>query len=383
MDLNKNHSTDNYYHEILRNTDFIDFSKKYYLKSIKKKVITTRILFLNYLASFLSNKVSKYFSYGFLEDELNLISNELDIVCSDEMILNSTLHIMTQAYSIGGHTKLVEQFVINLGFKHEHSVLITNHKCDIPQSLIDIISNNGKIYQLRKSNFIKKAQELALIASKYEKVVLHIHPYDILPNLAFANNNFKRDIIFFNHADHMFSVGYSISNMVAELSEEGRQFSREYRGIKNNHVINIPIGRNNNVISRMEAREYLGIPEKKKIILSIASEYKYGDGKEFINLAKRIIANNDAVEFILIGPSIKSDIWNSAKKESNNKINPLGIISRDKLVYYTKAADLYIESFPFASYTAFLDVASYNINLLTLKNPYSFFGCSKKFIQSM
>lgn len=367
MSLN---SVSKYLPIIEKNTIFVDFCEEFYKKSIRKKSKKTRIQFLNYLAGFLAGNVSKYFSHSFLEQELNFLSEEIDIKLNDTYTPNSTLHVLSQPYDTGGHTKLVEQWIKNFGFQDNHSAVIINHKCAIPNSFKDIITQNGTIFQLKKGDFETKAKQLALVASNFEKVILHIHPFEILANLAFANSHFTRPVGFLNHADHMFSCGYAVSDVVFELSTEGKEFSKTYRGIQNTHVVHIPIEEKNSTLSKENAKKYLNIADNKIIILSIASEYKYGDGNDFIDMAKRIIALKENIEFILIGPSIiSSPIWKKAKEESNSRINPVGMKPRDELKYYIKASDIFIESFPFGSYTVFLDVSSYGINILRLKNP--------------
>jgi hypothetical protein len=324
------------------------------------------------MASLLAGNVSKYFSHSFLENELNLISQSLSIKVHNTFIPHSTLHIMTQAYGTGGHTKLVEQWIKNFDFKHNNSVVLINHKSDTPESLKKTVEQNGRIYKLKeKFDILKKAEELAYLSSQFENVILHIHPYDILSNLAFSNVNFTRPIFFMNHADHMFSVGYSLANTILELSEDGMNFSKNYRGVINSNIVRIPIEKNDNLenISKEQARKHLNISIDKKIVLSIASEFKYGDGKDFIEMAKKIVFFGEDTEFILIGPSQNTAIWKSAFLESSGKIKPIGVQPREELKYYIKASDLYIESFPFASYTAFLDVVAYNINSITLKTP--------------
>lgn len=357
--------------DIVNNINYIVNIKKIYSKV---KNINQKIKFLQYLASFMSKNVTTSFTDNFLETELNAISENLHFNLETNFLKGSVLHIMTQAYSTGGHTKLLEQIIENTSnYFIKQSILISNYKSEIPEHLFKLANTYGDFILLEDINFIQKAKELACIASKYEYIILHIHQDDILCNLAFGNSYFKRPIIFMNHSDHMFWVGASISDMILDLSEEGSKFSYYNRGVNLSKVVNIPIQLKNSVISKIEARKYLDLDSHKKYVLSIASEYKYGTNPDdislFTNMALYIVNKVPNCEFLVIGPSNKNYSWAKAEQISNGRIKPLGIKERYLLEYYIISADLYIESFPFSSYTAFLETALYPINMLSLKTP--------------
>lgn len=357
--------------ENISNTSFyIEYCIKLYRENIISSSIIDRINYLKYLATFMANNVSYYFSSDFLEYELNKISEEISVTLDTTYNQASTLHIVTQAYKTGGHTKLLECWIDNLGYKETNSLLVINGETEMPDTLMNVIKKKGKIYQLRHQDYLEKAKKLAHIASKYEKIVLHIHPDEITTNLAFGNTKFNRFIIFMNHADHMFSCGYSLANITLQLSQEGLEFSEKYRGSKNNHILNIPISGKAFFLSKELARKEINLDNNKIVVLSIASEYKYGKEKElhkFLDFAKKLVHCKNNIEFLFIGPSVKSKEWLEVNVSTNGKIKPLGIVSREKLEFYIKSCDLYIESFPFSSYTAFLDVAFHRVNMLTLK----------------
>lgn len=344
------------------------------LKNIYKSIdnIDTKVLYIQYVFTYLTRNVTKYVSDSFFENELNKISGELQHNLKSNFKPNTILHIMTEAHSTGGHTKLLENIITNT--EHifdEQSVVITHHSSERPPRLLDIIKRTGTLTVISKENLINKALVLSELASEYEYIMLHMHPDDILGNLAFGNENFKRPVILIDHADYRFWIGVSISDLVLGLSSEGADFATVNRGVKNSVAMHIPIKKPHIDLSREEARNYLDINQNKKIILSIASEFKYGTSKEvvskFINMAMEIVNEVEDCEFILIGPSKKNPYWNEAYVQSNGKINPIGSKPMKELKYYIKSCDLYIESFPFGSYTAFLDVAAYNVNMMRLK----------------
>ncbi|MEA1891138.1 MAG: hypothetical protein U9N33_00335 [Campylobacterota bacterium] len=358
--------------QIVNNTKYIEYLKSLY-KEVDKKY---KISYLKYMTTCLAVNVTTTLSDPFIENELNKISQTIELDTNQVFTPNSFLHVMSESYGEGGHTKLVELFIKNIDSNEDkHSILLLNQLQEIPQSLYNSLKDDSQLIVFDKDTDKNKAQKLANIACKYRYIILHIHPEDTVANLAFGNKKFQRPIIFLNHADHKFWCGVSISDITLDLSTDGSLISRDLRGVHNSKIVHIPIENKNINIDKDEARKYLKISKDKKIILSIASEFKYGttaqDIEKFTKLATEIVSTYDDCKFILIGPSRDNKYWNKAYIATDAKIDPLGIIKRDELKYYIACADLYIESFPFSSYTAFLDTAIYNIKILTLKTPIS------------
>ena len=352
------------------NTAYIDFCQHIYVAQLKSRSnLELRAKFLHYVADVMVRNVSEYFSSGWLEDELNQISCCLDIKPEQSWCAGSTLHVMTEAYDTGGHTQLLIRWIENQQSDNSHSVVLTNSEAPVPDSLAQVVKYQGEVHHLHQRSWVAKAKELARLASRFEKIILHIHPNDVVANLAFAHQRFTRPVGFMNHADHMFACGFSVANVVFELSEEGAQFSQQYRGVKNTHSINIPIARNTQSFSGSAAKRILGLPDDARVVLSIATEYKYGNGDDFVRMAHRIVDLAPNVFFVLVGPSCEKKVWREAKERSDGRIMPIGRVERAQLDQYIASADLYIESFPFGSYTAFLEVAAYGIPLLRLKTP--------------
>ncbi len=356
---------------IINNSSYIDYCRTLYND---KWTVEKKLDYIEYMIDFLVNHVTMYFSDSFIEEKLNQISQLLEFELSESQVKKSVLHVLTESYSTGGHTKLLEMFIENTStYFEKQSVVLLNQQVAIPDTLKSKVQTTGELFVFENDISINKAIKLANIASNYEFIVLHIHQYDIIANLAFGNKSFKRPIFLSNHADHMFWCGVSISDCVLDLSKEGSNFSLDNRGVTKSYVSQIPIKNKTENMTKNEARNYLQLDTKTKIILSIASEYKYGKKDEdilkFINMSMNILDKVKDSIFILIGPSKENPIWLEAYEKSNCRIIPLGLQKRDLLPYYILSSDLYIESFPFSSYTAFLDTAVYKVNILSLKTP--------------
>jgi hypothetical protein len=190
------------------------------------------------------------------------------------------LHIGTSMVSIGGHSKMLRRW-INEDLNRSHSLVLTR-QCPnpIPKELSDAVSNShGEIYTLnnRIGGIISWAKQLSKLASAFDLVVLHIHNYDVIPIIAFANKEQSPPIMFLDHADHIFWLGASISDLVISLRESGMEIVRQRRGIEEKRNVLLPIKLEpiHRKISRIEAKRQLNLPDDSILILSIARGVKY------------------------------------------------------------------------------------------------------------
>jgi hypothetical protein len=142
-------------------------------------------------------------------------SNYLKHVPNARCERSTVLHVLTEAYELGGHTRLASRW-IQRDSQHSHSVILTRHNSpSIPKHLEDsLMKTGGKLWNLFRfsSGFFERAKWLGEIAKTCDLVVLHIHPGDIVPVLAFADRNDIPPTVFLNHADHVFWIGASVCN---------------------------------------------------------------------------------------------------------------------------------------------------------------------------
>jgi len=184
---------------------------------------------------------------------------------------------------------------------------------------------------------------------------------DPIGNLAFGHNKNNYQTIFMNHADHIFWLGVTAAKVYAELSSAGQEITLLKRNVKNSMILPIALTNESTKISKSDARKKLGFKEKEKIFLSIASPYKFIPDKnvDFLDMSKRLILSLSELDarLIVIGPDkYKDDSWNDLYKQTKGKINAIGYVT-DELILYHSACDIYLNSFPFSSYTATLEPA--------------------------
>lgn len=281
---------------------------------------------------------------------------------------NSFLHVMTQSYTTGGHTRVVERWVDHSPIEQKHSIVLLNQQEEpIPHKLVDVVyKHRGKLYVFNESLLVDRAIKLRELAMQYEYIILHIHMYDPTAIVAFGIDDFTRPVIFFNHADHSYWCGASIIDMLADLRDN--DIAKTKRGIENVFTLRIPFDANPKILAYPKTKEQsrlnLGLPLDKKIILTVGGAHKYSPfaGCEFCELVSKAISSLENVVCYGIGPTHDIGGWSKYK----GKFIALGNIDYGELYFdYLNACDVYINSIPIGGGTAMLDALQFGKPILS------------------
>lgn len=267
---------------------------------------------------------------------------------------NSILHVITNSHKTGGHTRVVERWIKSGKANETHSVYLINqeNESDIPELLKEVIKEkNGSLIIDKNKTDIQKATELRKEAMKYEKIVLHIHFDDYIPLIAFGSMEFKRPIIFYNHADHLGWLGISIADIVADLRDCGHKITVEKRHAKKSMKLGIPIlhqTQENKIESEMD--------NSKIHILTFAREEKFKPIQDIniFKLIKKVTEKYENVIFTIIGIKAKNSYLLEANID-NNKIIIKEVMGHKELMEHISKCHIVLDSFPMAGGTAMLD----------------------------
>jgi hypothetical protein len=268
------------------------------------------------------------------------------------------LHVATWVQSVGGHTKLIANWI-----SHDpdscHSLLITRGSSSqreepIPQWLREAVSDNGGcLVLLPPGGLLSKALSLrAVVQQDVDMVVMHHHPDDVVPVVAFATGRCP-PVAVLNQAHHVFWLGSSIADAVIEIWPSGRSLSETRRLVKRSLFLPIPLSAPPQV-SRTGARMALQIPDDQVAILSIGSAFKYTptETHNFYRVAVRLLEQHPQAHLYLVGVTW-TDCAEYLPYRQHERLHLLGIIEDPTL--YRAAADLYLEGFPICSETALLE----------------------------
>lgn len=298
------------------------------------------------------------------------LSKEIDCEVEDNFSSDSCLLVLTTPYKFGGHTRVVERW-IEQDKKRQYSLVITKvTDGSIPDRLrFDIELSGGQIYILdENAGLVENAQKLRKLASSYESVLLFVHMYDPLPIVAFANESFKRPIGFYNHADHLFGIDYSIVDSLVEMRQWGKDLSEKHRGVCSNNTIAVPSESISVNYSKSEARKHLQIKENAKIVISAGTYFKFipNEKGDLSFVIDEILFQDKDVYYYVIGVS-DGDMpsWNYLTEKYGDRFCLLPQVSHNDLKIYLTAADLMIDSFPVSGMTTMQDSVMCGTPVLT------------------
>lgn len=344
------------------------------LESIKKaKSIDEKLESAQNALTYATYCCTGYFTSSVLETVFTDYAKSLKVdLTGINCKANSFLHILTEGYHSGGHTRVVERWIENAAKSQIHSVcIIKPNNSDLSTLKQNVKNKQGKFIIFDNALTLKeRALKLRLLAMSYEYVILHTHMDDPTATVAFGTEDFKRVVLFYNHASHLFSIGKAVSDLHLDLIENDEITKK--RKIYHSYFLGIP-SKSIEISSTKNLKKSQSSPIRKqyldkKIIISAGNHAKFKpiDNENLLDLIKQIIDENTVCFIIGIPP--KDSVWSKAQEQSGGKIIPLGVIEFNKgYMDYIKSADLYLDSYPFPGGTAMIDAISLGVPALSLK----------------
>jgi glycosyltransferase involved in cell wall biosynthesis len=308
-----------------------------------------------------------------------------------------TLHVLTEGYASGGHTRVLERWVEQDPDGGPHTVIVYDQKDTraIEPLKQKVLNQGGEFIVIpRDTPMMDKVETLRQRACEvYQRIVLHTHMNDMVPVMAFGVPAFREKripVIAFNHGGHRASLlGPEYVNATIEI-EAGQQAITH-------HLRNIP-----SVLSaipaddltktppsceeKRELRKTLGLPEDSIVLLSMARSYKFAPiqgysfspaGEQapleqeplvFTKAMQDVLQQNPSAHLVLIGVAPESSIWRSLNKNLRNRVHFLKEMPYPKISDYLRAADVYLDPF-YNSWTSMVDALSAGLPVLTLRTP--------------
>jgi hypothetical protein len=315
------------------------------------------------------------FTSSTLEDLVREIGQDLDISTRERSSVRAksvpagVVHVMTSASAIGGHSRAVWRW-IDHDSERAHSVVLTRQAGQaVPAALARAVERaGGVVIQLDRApgGLSRRAKRLRLACEDAACIVVHTHPYDVIPGVAFARDALPAPVIFCNHADHVFWLGTGAGTLVASIRDVGRDLALSRRGIPEQRSALLPIplaDRPARRMSKREARLRLGVADEALVLLSAASEYKYASGKRphLTELVEPLLRNHANAVFLAAGPSDRG-AWARARRRTSGQVRPVG--PQTSMAIFYDAADVYLDSWPFSSLTSMLEAAAHGVPVL-------------------
>lgn len=312
------------------------------------------------VTSFFTHNITGYYYSAGLENFLDKIADQNLQKPTDRPFINQAApkniyHVFTEAYAIGGHTRLATNW-IRIDAANRHYVILVNQKVELPVILQDLVANDkvcGLVQLDNKLPALEAAQQLRNSLQQADLVINHTHPNDVIFYLAISDPG-GRPVLHMNHADHISWLGNHVDDLLATYRENTIQKEKRNRGIDNVQFLPILLKENPSAISRMEARNRLNISSEQIMLLTIAGGHKFTPCFQWNYFSDMITMLNKYPNAILYIIGISNDTV-FAKKYVHPRIIYCGYL--DHTALHESAADVYVESYPFPSFTSFLQAS--------------------------
>jgi hypothetical protein len=273
------------------------------------------------------------------------------------------LLIASSVFEAGGHTRVLRTF-IKRNKRDVQTLLLTRQGREIPQGVIEDAQNNGVEIILLENHcsLTEKGLIVRETSRSYDRVLLFTHPDDVIPVLAFAVES-TPPVIVDNHAHYFFWLGTSVADLVFSHISYMNEVAQRRRFPKRTFLFPMPVVRDQfemfRDISKEEAKKRVGLSADCLCILSMGRAEKYLPNRKynFFLTAKKIVERYPEVHIIIIGVPPSHVMVRKYLGGCVERIRVLGTI--EKPFIYHRAAEIFMESFPFPSGGSVVEAISY------------------------
>lgn len=347
--------------DLYRNLDRNNFFYNYFLQNkivdsrerLSDEELTDRIMLL---ARFAWRNHPGYYHDGRIENVLFEFGVKLDSYPGADEVEHernsllpehkkiSILHLATELCQVGGHTRILYQFVKRNKEKNQVIVLTKQCKKKIPQWLLDGIGNIPIISLDSIGSVFERACLLRQLSNQAKKVILYHHPWDAVPVIALSHKNCP-PVLLENHAHSWFWLGASVADMVFTHSSFHKLFTEATRPVSN--VMFLPFTQLDDLDmsvdqeDKQQSRERLGIPADCVCLITLGTSEKFIPNADynFYATAQKIVRRFRETRIYVIG-SYPDETY----PLDTDRIQFLGYVD-DPTDYY-RAADICLDALP-------------------------------------
>lgn len=281
------------------------------------------------------------------------------------------LHVATQLYGTGGHSQMLANWLRSDPDRKHDVCLTAQQQRAVPMKVHQALGEGSRLVLLDDwtDTLLGRATALHDLAQGYATVVLHQHPNDVVPSIAFAGElgSDGPEVLLVDHADHVFWVGGHAAHRVVSLRRSGLELAATRRGIDPGRqaLLLRPLDLRPRSTNRAEAKARLGLPGDRLLVVSAAAGFKYEpvDGAGgFLDVVLPAIRSCSEAFLVVAGPDADGG-W--ATLESEGLGRAVGLLPDVRPLL--EAADLYLDSYPFASLTSALEAAALGVPVMTYR----------------
>jgi len=291
-----------------------------------------------------------------------LKNDNLDI-CNPESS-DKILHIVTTPYLTGGHTRLMENLSQMERIPSDLLVVKLGEEEPVLKRLKEYFD---EIKLIKQTSALERLKMIVKFCKSYKTIILHIHRDDVETIVALGAlkplNNVR--VIFVNHADHVMSFGYSISDIRLQISRYGFDRDNVFFPENKSSFIGIPLNINASPIKKVDLNKPFTI-----VTSGAPGKYKPQKGMSFISIAKYLLVRYPLCNLIAIGPNFKTNYWWWwLKFIYPTRLKVVKSLDYDSYTTVMNKTDVFLDSYPMPGGTAFVEQYLNGKNCIGLTAP--------------
>jgi hypothetical protein len=287
----------------------------------------------------------------------------------------SVVHLLTRAFSTGGHTRLTWRW-ITADTDREHLVVLTDQADEpVPEQLRTAAC--GRVVVLAPGAPGDAVREVHRHLGGAAFVVMNTAEHDTVALTACADASRRPPSLMMNQADHRFFLGAGFADGLLNLRPSAVASSARRRGVPDQRNLSfpIPVDDVDPVRNRGAAKVHVGLPENSVVLLTMARSPKFAgspDSVGFCDLASKILGERPLCHLVAIGPSPHEATWANLAGEHPGRVHVLGVLEEPQM--WLEAADIYLDSFPLSSSTSLLEAVQFGAVPVALGDGGSILG---------
>ena len=310
-----------------------------------------------------------FFFDSVAENEILRIGQEVSTANDDKRYLQppidatigfSILHVVSAVSKVGGLCRTIIHWIHN-DINTRHTVVVLRQsdaqafdwfRDELEGSGTSIISLDPDSTMLHRSIELRN-----LASSGFSGCINHVAQAESIPIVAFASTADLPPVAWIDHADHSFWLGLSVADIVIHQRPVGATLCQDRRCAKSCFVLPIPLQVHSPKLSREEVRKKLGLEPDSVMGLTVGRRDKYRptSDQNFFKSAKELVEQHPNLILYVVGvEKARAESWARCSLPDAQMVF-MGETPVDPALW--EAADIYLESYPFGSQTAFLEAA--------------------------
>lgn len=275
--------------------------------------------------------------------------------------MTRTLHVASELYLTGGHSRVLAKWVQrDLGSSHD--IVVTRQSGSMPEYLTAIANDRGaRITLLNPGDSIRRrSQILRSVSNAYDRVILHHHPDDAVPVLAYATPT-GCPVAMFNHAHFSYTLGSGVADVIINTLPYFRELTERYRFPRACAFLEGPLGLDRlhwRQVDKRQAKERLGLLPDSLVAMTIGAEAYFtpSENSDFFATLGKILASKVDLHVLIVGVAADSALVPLSIR-NEKRVTLVGPVADPKPYY--EAADICLESFPMPSLGALNEAVAY------------------------